>query len=226
VAAMCSGGSVELNQGMESYNLSLTVPSNTTIGQHQLSVSTILDGATQNFTFPIYVVSFSGSLGGSSITLTQGGTGTLTAALNATAGFQDSVSLGCSGSEQISCSFQPSPAQVTGGASQSVTITLAASTTAFIPRTSIPFSRPSFLALGVLFPFGIVWGMRRTKHRMLLAILVGFSLLFVTSCGSGGNSGGGIGGGGSNNYTVTVTADVAGTSFVQTLGTVDVTVTH
>jgi hypothetical protein len=61
------------------------------VGQHQLTVTGTYAGVTQTYTFPIYVVSFTGSLSSSTLTVARGGTGTLTATLNASTGFSDSV---------------------------------------------------------------------------------------------------------------------------------------
>jgi hypothetical protein len=127
---------------------------------------------------------------------------------------------------QIACSFNPASAQLTGGATQTMTVTLAASATASVPRRPSPFFNKDRLALAALFPLAILCGFRRRGFK-LLAIVAALGLLLPSiSCGSGGGSGGGGGGGGgSNSYTVTVSGSENGAS-VLILGTVDVTVTH
>ncbi len=69
------------------------MPAGTAVGQYQLTVTATFGASTQTYTFPLYVVTLSGTLNGSALTIAQGGNGTLTATLNATTGFSDVVSL-------------------------------------------------------------------------------------------------------------------------------------
>ena len=226
VAATCTGGSVNPGTPM---SLSLSVPAGTTVGQHQLKVTGTYAGVTQTYTFPIYVVSFTGSLSSSTLTVARGGTGTLTATLNASTGFSDSVALACSGTSQLTCTFSQSSPEVTGGTAQTVTITVNTSATALIESKPGPPPVRTLIAFVGLFPLALCCGLLRRRWRnVLLVFLVGFTVFaFVGACGGGGGAGGGGGGdGGSNTYSLTVTATPGGTSIVNTLGTVTVTVTH
>ena len=225
VAATCTGGSI--NPGTPT-SLSLSVPAGTVVGQHQLTVTGTYAGVTQTYTFPIYVVSFTGSLSSSTLTVARGGTGTLTATLNASTGFSDSVVLACSGTSQLACTFSPSSSQVKAGTAQTVAITVNTGATARIESKPGPPSVRSLIAFAGLFPLTLCCGLLRRRWRnLLLVLLVGFPLFaFVGACGGAGGGGGGNGGGGSNTYSLTVTAIPGGTSVVNTLGTVTVTVTH
>jgi hypothetical protein len=236
VTATCAGGSSWVSATANTADLILTVPSGTSLGEHQLTVTSTYNGSTQSYTFPIYVVALSGSLSGSSLTIPRGGPGALTLALNATTGFSGSVALSCSGaSPQISCSFSPSPVQLTGGTPQTVTMNLTAGATAQLHPTPATLSARGALALAMLFPAALWWGVKRRRGTLLLSLAVCALLSSVASCGSGGSvSSGGSGsggsgaggGGGSNSYSVTVNATVAGTSQTYALGTVTVIVTH
>jgi hypothetical protein len=228
VAATCTGASVI--PGMPA-GLSINMPAGTPLGQYQLTVTGTYAGVTQTYTFPLYVVSLSGSLSSSTLTLTRGGTGTLTATLNASIGFSDVVSLGCTESSQVICSFNPLEPQMNGGTAQTFTITVTAGTTARLE--SKPASSPtrSMIALAGLLPLALCCGLLHGRRRkVVLLFLLGFvSLTFVGACGGGGGTGGGGGGGGgggSDVYSLTVTAYPSGTSLTSALGTVTVTVTH
>jgi hypothetical protein len=152
----------------------------------------------------------------------------LTATLNASTGLSDSVMLACSGTSQLTCTFSPSFAQVTGGAAQTVAITVNTSAIAFNETKPVPPPVRNLIAIAGLFPLALCCGLVRGRRcNLLLVLLLGFTaFVFVEGCGGGGGSGGGGGGGGSNTYSLTVTATPGGTSIVNTLGIVTVTVTH
>jgi len=235
VAATCSGGMIAPgNSTASSMNLSLSVPAGTAVGQDQLTVTGTYAGLTQTYTFPIYVVSLSGSLSSSTLTMAQGGSGTLTATLNASTGFSDSVLLACSGTSELTCTFNPSYPPVTGGTAQTVTITVNASATALLESKPANSPARSLIALAGLLPLALCCGFLRKRCRnVLLVFLLGFMVFaFVGACGGGGGVGGGVGGGGggggggSNTYSLTVTATPSNTSAVTTVGAVTVTVTH
>jgi len=232
VGGTCIGGYAPSSQTPQSVNLYLNVPSGTATGQHVLNVTAAYGTLSQSFSFPFYVADFSGSLSASSVTLTRGGSSSLIATLNATTAFVDSVSLACTGTTQISCSFNPTSTQLTGGTAQTVSITLTASATASAPLMPVQFFDKHLPILAGLFPLAIVWSLRRRRWPALLTIVTGLVLLLPSvSCGSGGNSGGGggsggTGGSGSNSYTVTVTASVPNSGVMRMLGTVNVTVNH
>jgi hypothetical protein len=227
VQATCTGGTSPLSATVQTVNLSLSVPAGTSLGQHQLTVTATTNGNTQSYTFPVNVVALTGSLSNSVLTIPRSGSGSLTLTLNATSGFSGSVSLSCSGaSPQVSCSFNPSPLQLTGGIAQSITATFTATNTAQIRRGPSAVSARGTLALAILLPAAFWLSPRRRRSALLLFCAVCALLSSVTSCGSAGGSTGIGGGGGSNAYSVTVNATVAGTSQSYALGALTITVTH
>ena len=233
VTATCTAEDAEPESGIvNSDQLSLSVPAGTSLGQHQLTVTGTYGGSTQTLTFPIYVVSMNGSLSASALTMTQGGTGTLTATLNASTGFSGSVTLACTGTSQLSCSFTPTNPPMTGGTPQSINVIVTASATALLeskPRGVSPIR--SLIALTGLFPLALCLRVLCSRRcNLLLMVVLGFVICaFVGACGGGVGTGGGNGSGGggrSNVYSLTITASPNGTTATTTLGTVAVTVTH
>ena len=231
----CAGGGVPSSQTAQTFNLSVSVPSGTATGQHQLNVVATYGNFTQSYSFPVYFASISGSLSASTVTTSDGGASPLTATLNATNGFVDSLSLACSGSNEITCSFNPASPTLTGGTPQTVTVTLTAGDTARAPAIQNRLFSEGLLSLATLIPLSLFWRSRRHRRSSLFLFVAGAVLLVsISSCGSGGGSaggsggggGGGIGGGGSspNTYAIKVTASPGGTSVVETLGTVRVIV--
>ncbi len=226
VAATCTGGSIYPGVTTASpFNLSINVPAGTPLGTHRLTVNSAYGGSTQTYTFPLSVVSFNGSVSATSLTIERGGSGTLTATLNATAGFVDSVNLQCSGAPQIACTFNPPTPAVTGGSPAIVTITFTANTTAELKPKPARFSARSLIALASLLPLILFGKLRPKGWPGFLMILLGFALLSSVGACSGGG-GGGSNGPGSNTYSVTVTAGPANTTVQSTLGTVTLTVNH
>jgi FG-GAP-like repeat len=226
VTATCSGGSPLIQPGTQSVNLALTIPSGTTTGQHQLTVTANLGGYTQSFTFPVAVVALSGSLNASSMALTQGASESVTATLSATTGFAGSVSLTCRGSSEITCSFNPTLVQLTGGTSQTSTVTLTAGNLAETQPDESLFRRSGMIRLAVVLPLVLLPGIRRRKWLQVFTALLALCVVgSAVSCGGSGGGGGGRGGG-SNTYTVTVTGTANSRTASTTIGTIVVTVTH
>jgi len=228
VGGVCSGDYVAVSPTPQNVSLAVLVPSSATAGQHVLTVTTTYETITQSFALPFYVADFSGTLSGSTASLTRSANTTITATLSATTDFSDQVALACSGTEQVTCSFSPVTVQLTAGTPQTVNVTMSAGSTASAPVPPTLFFNGELIAFAGLLPLGIC--LRRRRWATLLLFVAGFVLLLpLGSCGSGGGSGGGggIGGGGeSNSYSVTVTASVPTTSLTRTLGTVNVTVSH
>ena len=226
--ATCSGGNLPITAGAQTFDLSLAVAASASTGQHQLTVTATFEGNTQTLTFPVSIVSFGGTLSASSLSLARSASGTVTASLTASTGFADKVTLACSGSIEVSCSFSPPSTQLTGGTPQSVTVTMTAGETASLQLPPEPASGPRLISLAALFPLGLLWIARRRRWKNLLLLAISIPILLqVVSCGSGGNGvGSGGGGGGSNSYSIMITGSVSGTTATATLGTVDVVVTH
>jgi hypothetical protein len=182
---------------------------------------------THTAQFPFSVADYSGSLSGNSVTISRGGSGSLTATVNVTDGFAGTVSLSCSGSSQINCNFSPATLQPTPSTPATATVTFVGGYNASA-RPLGWYSRIR-LALALLLPIGLVIGYAGQYRKFVAvgAVLAALVLVSSLACG-GGNSGvaGGGGGGGSNTYTITVSATAKGTNSARTLGTVTVTVTH
>ena len=226
ITATCTGLSVV--PGSATVDLTLSIPANTAAGAHQLTVTASFSGSTQTYTFPVYVVSLSGSLGSNVLSMSRGGTANLTATLKASTGFTGNVALACSGASQLSCSVNPANSLVAGGTPQSYTITVTAGANAMLEQSPAESSAPKMLALAGLFPLAICCGALRRRWRNLALLLILGGVLFttITACGGGGSGGSGGGGGGSETYSLTVTATPSGTTATTQMGIVTVTVTH
>lgn len=223
IGGTCSGNAVSASQTPQNAYLTIVTPAGTPTGQHTLTVTAKYGTVSQSFSFPFYVADFSGSLSTGYATMARGGTGTLTATLNATTDFVDSVTLACTGAAQISCSFDPASTNLTGGTPQTVSVALRAGDTAAATPPPALFPGSRLLALAMLLPFGLVCGSCRRNRSVLLMVVLGMIVVFsAIACGSGGGSGGQQ----SNNYAVKITATVPNSGVVKTLGTVNVTVTH
>ena len=159
---------------------------------------------------------FSMSSGSSSATVSPGQTATYKLTVASGGGFNQTVTLSCSGAPaQSSCSVSPSSMKLSGTASSTATIsvTTAASTARLMPPIGIP-PNGSTLRLAVL-SIGLTmlasWvGLRRNSGRRLVPY--GFALLFLLSvgvtmagCGGGNSSSGGSGGTPAGSYTLSVT---------------------
>jgi FG-GAP-like repeat len=232
VGGTCTGGSFLIGGTSPiTINLPISVPSSASAGTHTLTVSATSGPLTHTAAFPFYIADYGGSLSKSTLTMTQGASGSLTAIVTASAGFAGTVSFSCSGSTQLTCSFSPSTVQPTTTNPQTTNITVTAGYSAFMlsPKES---TKGRFLLLGITLPFGIVLGMVGARRTLAVRAAIQLFLLGLIltslSCGEGSGTGvgGGGGGGGSNMYAVTVNANVAGTNTTKTLGTISVTVTH
>lgn len=231
IAGYCSGTSIPLQQGSTPFNLDIQLPSSAPLGQHQVAATAAYQQYSESFTFPLYVVSFNGSLSSSTLSLTRGGSGSVTASLNASTGFSSPVTLTCGGGyTEVTCSFSPSSVQLTGGTAQSVTITVTAGSTAQLRRPPMFSLTSGMLALASLLPLAYWRRFQRIAAMLLIAVIIA---AFTNSCGgsgsgSGGGGGGGGGGGtgGSNTYTLPIQASLGDSQVVNTIGTLTVTVTH
>ena len=221
VASGCSGGYTLPGLGVVSpFILTITVPAGTPPGKHQLTVTTTSAGSTQNYTFPLYFVNFGGSISASSLTLSSGGSGTIAATLNGSTGFEDDVSLACSSSPEISCSFAPSPAHVSGGTPENVSVTVEAISSALLQQEPAGVGMRSLLILAGLLPMALCFRKRHGKWlAVFLCVVASVLISSVVACNGGG-------GGGSmrNTYSVRLTAVPAHAPTSATIGTIAVTV--
>ncbi len=230
--AFAVGGSVN-GPVATSIDLSVSAPLGATTGNHTLTVMATNGSATHTAVFPFYIADFSGSLNTSTLTIGPGSNGSLTATVNATAGFDGLVSFACTGATQVVCGFSPQTLQPTAASPQitNITVIASASSSSHVFRSSNGKTL-SFLAL--IFPFGVVFGIAGTgRGRSVTAGVTLVILLFVVnslSCGGGGSGSGSTpggtptGGGGSTSYTITVNATAEGSNITRALGTVNVTV--
>jgi hypothetical protein len=221
----CTGGSFPVSPNGTLINLAVSEPSNAPPGSETLTVTGTYGPIAHTISFPFYVADYSGTLSTPTLTIPRGGSGTLTATVNATPGFVGSVTFACSGTAQLTCSFSPSTVEPTATSHQTTNMTLTASYSAF----AFPTRRSDrFLPFALIFPFGLVFGIASKRQSWTMHAVLGLLLFMLTltlwSCGGSSSPGGG--GGGSNNYTITVNAIATGTNTTRTLGTVNVIVTH
>ncbi len=225
----CTGGSFSVSPNGTVIILAVSEPSNASLGSETLTVTGTYGPIAHTISFPFEVADYSGTLSTSTLTMARGGSGALTATVNATTGFAGSVTFACSGTAQLTCSFSPSTVQPTATSPQTTNITVTASNIALASPAAA--QRGTFLLFALVFPLGLAFGFTSKKQTRVMGVaasLLLFTLALATlSCGgNSGSGGGGGGGGGSNNYTITVNAIAAGTNTARTLGTVNVTVTH
>jgi FG-GAP-like repeat len=227
VGGTCAGGSFLIaGTAPNGINVAVSAPSGLSPGTHTLTVTAVSGPDTHTAAFPFYIADYSGSLSQSSLMMSQGASGSLTATINATAGFGGTVSFSCSGAAQISCSFSPSAVQPTASNSQTAKMTVTASGSASIrPLNRITTIGIQWLAL--MMPFGIVLvlsnkGPLRASRSVAKAFLMA-SILGSISCGGGSPS---PGGGSSNSYNITVSATADGTNTTRTIGSLNLTVTN
>jgi hypothetical protein len=150
----------------------------------------------------------------------------VTVTLNATTGFTSAITLACTNVAQVVCSFSSPSAQLSGGMSTSVALSLTTGSYAKLTPTNSSLSE-TLPELAALLPIGILIGLRRNGQRpRLMIVLIALLLLIpLGSCSSGSTvSGNGGSGNQPNNYSVTVTATATGTQVVHTLGTLNVIV--
>ena len=228
-SATCPNLIWPISSGSTNDYVTLTVPSGTPVGEYQITLTASLDGATQTYNFPFYVVSMSGSLSASSLSIKSLGSGNLNATLNATTGLNTEVVLQCSYQSGVNCSFNPSSVQMVGGTPQTSALTV--TSTSMVSNRELPgsFSGRAPLLTVALLPLGLLLRKRRLRFSsFFIAALAALLLTITTSCGSGGSGGGGGGGTGpkSKTYVLTVTATPVGTALNQPLGTINVTVTE
>jgi len=219
----CTGGSYSVaGTSATPMNVAVSVPSGLSAGSHTLNVSATSGSLTSTAAFPFYIADYSGTLSQSALSLQQGGSGSLTATVDATAGFAGIVSFTCTGASQISCTFSPSTVQPAVTTPQTSNVTMSSSNAS---GRAAPTA--SSLTLALVIPLGTFLGLaskRRSFAGRLLLRLALFTLTFLfVSCG-GSSGGGGGGGGGSATYSITVNATVAGLNTTRSLGTVNVTV--
>ena len=226
VGGTCTGGTVAVSpNGPTPLNLTVSPPAGVSLGTHTLTVTATSGTLTHNLAFPFSIADYSGSLSKSTLTLAQGGSGSLSATVNATAGFAGDVSFACSGATQVTCNFSRSTVQPTASSPQTTNITVTAGNEALKHKWADAIGS-RLLPLVFVLPFGIVFGIARKQRRaaraavgsLLLALFIG-----LMTCGGGNGS---VGGGGSLTYTVTVNASAAGTNTTRTLGTITVIVTN
>jgi hypothetical protein len=176
-----------------------------------------LNGTGEDFTF----AASSGS--STSDTVAPGSPATYTLAVAGQGGFNQSVSLTCTGApSESTCTVSPNPVTV-GTSATNVTVTVTTTAPSAIAPRTLPPLQPGLPGLQVLMTLAVllagvawtIWGWRQvgtSRRRTLLVSLAAAMLLALTLAGCGGGSAGGGAGGGSTNpgtpagtYTLTVT---------------------
>jgi hypothetical protein len=205
-----------------------------------ISISSNAPGSPQTVTLagtgPDFSVAPSGS--GATATVKAGQTATYTISVAPGGGFNQSVTLTCSGAPAKSmCSVSPSMISLNGTATTAmVTVSTTASSQTFPPagvdiRRRMYRPMPFALALlGVIAVLALYLGRKDQRLRWVPALALGILVcigMTITSCGggsSGGTGGGGGGGGGSTgtpvgSYTITVSASATSGSTTLTHAT-------
>jgi hypothetical protein len=175
-------------------------------------------GSSNAVTFNINIPDFSLSKDPSSATVTAGQTAEYTLTVTPLGGFNQSVSLSCSGAlSAATCSV--SPTSVTPDGTNNATATVRITTTArSIAPPSLPLGPPSlglrlptllFLMLITVMLLAIAAGRQRARFRLIVALAALVLVSALVACGGGGNGGGGFtppAGTLAGTYTLTITA--------------------
>lgn len=229
--AVCQTTNLGVNYSTTSISTALNIPSGIATGQHSLVISATVAGIQQTYSFPFWIADFSGTLAANTLSTTAGGSGSVNGTLNATTAFSSSITLSCSNTAQVSCTFQPSPLNLVGGTTTNFTITLKASSLAsnhspFMHRRS---SRGAVLALLLPAAFVMFWVRRYRRPTALFLLLAGAIGMGVSSCGGGNGASSNTGGGTSHtptSYSVSVIARDNSFGIEHNVGTISVTVAH
>ena len=145
----------------------------------------------------------------SALSVSKGGSGTLTLKVTPENGFNAAVSFACSGLPSgASCSFSPSTVTPSGSAVTSTLTVTAASSSAAVQPQRMPFWPAPMMGLAVC------WlGLRRGRaRRWLLLVVAAAGLMLFSACGGGS---GGSGGGGTQPTTSTITVTATSGSLAQ-----------
>lgn len=220
-------GSASLGTGTlvangSSATATLTTSALTTAGTNsttaQYAGDTTFSGSTSS-AVTITVSNFALDTSLDPITVTRGSSGTTSLAVTGGPAFTSTISFACSGLPlESSCTF--SPATLPGTGTTTITVATTAPKTASLHAGStslLAWSSTGFLAIGLVFAFGVPLRRRRTFLFSMLTVTL---LLAALACGGGGSSGSGGGGGttdpGTPTGTSTVTVTATSGSTVQT----------
>jgi len=224
VAVTCSFNptSVAVSAGANGTSvLTVTAPQSVQDGNYSITISGTSSQVTHTATAQLQVTAdFTGSVSPTSATVSAGGSANFNVAVTSESGFSGSVSLACSASGPVACSFKPAsvtvPANGTGTSVSTVTASSQAASAAKLRKSWTPI-----LALGLVLPIGAFLIVARSKRRWLGFVVVVLVLCGIPSCG--GASYGGGGGGGPQTYSIIVQASL-GNTYTQKVGTITLTV--
>jgi hypothetical protein len=160
------------------------------------------------------------SAGQPSLTVTAGGSGTVTMLVSPANGFSGTVSFTCSGAPQgASCAPSPVSVNVSGSsASTTFTVTTTAQTVDAAAMDSWPrVLAPAWFVLGF-----VLVGLTTSRSRRNIALIFAVgTLVLLPACGGTSNPGGGGGGGGNptpkGSYTLTLSAASGSTTHSATV---------
>jgi hypothetical protein len=193
--------------------LTVNTTSTTTAGSYTVTTTGTLGTLTSSTPLTLTVTapptpSYALSNGGG-ITVTQGSSGTSTISVTPSGGFTGNVALSCtsSNSAAVTCSLNPTTANVTGTSAVTSTLSINASSNSGALDRPLDklFTIGGGAALALLVFFGIP-ARRRSWRAILGVVLFGAIIGIGIGCGSSG------GGSGSASYTVTVTGTSGSTS--------------
>ena len=221
IAVLCTGGSPNCNKTVSSDTYGILTGYNAgpgydlATGLGSVDAANLVNNWGADSTSPNFSLAFSRS----SITISSpGGSGTTSVSVNATNGFDGTVTFSCSNlPTESSCSF--TPPSVTGSGSSTVTITTTKA------GVMMPVRHPTGLNAGPkVFELCLVWiGMlwivlqvKRHRWSSVATALAVICLLGAAACGGGGSSSGG-GTTPVQNQPVVITATAGTTTHTATL---------
>jgi hypothetical protein len=221
--------STQIGTGTLSAGVATYTTSSLTAGTHSITAQyggDADDNASTSAAFTETIVAPSFTLGANptSLTVTQGASGSVTITATPAGGFSQQIALTCSGlPAYATCSFSPATLTPNGSAAVNSTLTIATDVkTAALNRTDVPFGNPvkpralfAILGLGLI---ALVRVRRRAGKTFgllsssVLAILFAISLLGTGCVGGGSQSKTPVG-----NSTLSVTASAGSVSQTVTI---------
>jgi hypothetical protein len=175
-----------------------------------------VSSATATFSLTVNTA-FSLSVSPTSSSVTAGGTVTYALNLTPEGGFNQQVSVSCTGAPSAAtCSVSPDPITVGGNSAAKATVTvtttapsLASPTRRLVPPGAVgPLAIPWVVWLLMLATLSFLVAMRRRRVRFSLAVLAATALLTIAwvACGGGGGATTTTSGTPAGTYTLTLTA--------------------
>ncbi len=223
-------GTTLLGTGSMSGGIATFAASSLAVGSHSI---TAVYAGDSNFnpvtssasavTVSTLAPAFTFSSGASTLNLTRGQNGVVTVSLAANATFSDNVNLTCSGAPaNTTCTVSPAMVALTAGGSGTATVVVSTTTSNTSSKVDPNLLRKASGVASLAGVFCLVAGWRFRKRVLLIVpiILLGFSALAVTGCGSSS----GVEVAKTGTYTLTVTATPSSSGVAAQSATINLTV--